>query len=342
MVLLDGGPTGPHEAARARTGPVAASDDGVARAGSGGTGTRVGLDLGGTKVHGVLVEDGPDGRVLAEVRVPTVTGPDGVVASAERAVAALREQAGGAAPASVGLALPGLVDAARGSVSHAVNLGIVAAEPVGPRLSARLGGVPVVVENDLNAAALGAWRLLGLTGDLAFLALGTGVAAGLVLDGRVRRGHRGAAGEVGHLRRGAGGPDAPLCACGQRGCLELVASGSALDAAWPTPDRPAPEALFDAAAAGDPAAVAVRDAYAEAVADAIWGLVLTVDGEHVVLGGGVAGVGRPLEDAVVAALRAREAGSAFLRTLGVPARLRLVAPGSLAAPLGAAAAAVVA
>lgn len=296
---------------------------------------RVGLDLGGTKVHGVLLDGA--GEVRAEVRVPTVTGADGVVASAERAVRGLVDAAPGVGPiGSVGLALPGLVDPARGTVSHAVNLGITGPAAVGPRLGARLG-VPVTVENDLNAAALGAAALLGLRGDLAFLALGTGVAAGLVLDGRVRRGYRGAAGEVGHLPLGS---DGAVCGCGQTGCLELRASGAAIDAAWPGGPGPAPQALFAAAADGDARAVVVRDAYADAVAAAVWTLVLTVDVEHVVLGGGVAAVGPALTDAVAAALERRAARSPFLRELAVPQRLRLVPPDSRVAPLGAAAAAI--
>ena len=91
---------------------------------------------------------------------------------------------------------------------------------IGPLLSARLGGVPVTVENDLNAAALGAADLLGLR-DMALLALGTGVAAGLVLDGRLRRGHAGAAGEIGHLPYRPGGPGVRVRTAGVPGAVRL-------------------------------------------------------------------------------------------------------------------------
>lgn len=294
------------------------------------TGARVGLDIGGSKVLGVLLVDREVRRLH---RVAVGRGADGVVAAAVETVRAL---GGGRVPTGllgVGLGVPGIVDHRAGTVAHAVNLGIGEAEPLGPRLAEALG-VPVVVENDLTVAALGAADLLGLGGDLAYLALGTGVAAGLLLDGRLRRGHRGAAGEVGHLTLV---PDGLPCPCGQRGCLELYASGSALDAAWPgTAGTPAPEALFRAAATGDAAAVDVRDRFADAVAAAVQTLVLTTDVAHVVLGGGVAAVGEPLRSAVADAVRRRAAVSGFLTSLHIDERLHVVPAGVLVAPVGAA------
>jgi predicted NBD/HSP70 family sugar kinase len=291
---------------------------------------RVGLDIGGTKVQGVLL----DGDTIRRtVRLRTRPGAEGVVGTAVEAVHELCD--GDADPAdlaAVGMGLPGIVKPGTGTVSHAVNLGIaLSAVPIGPLLSERPGGVPVTVENDLSCAALGAADLLDLT-DLAFLALGTGVAAGLVLDGRLRRGHTGAAGEIGHLPYRA---DGPLCACGQRGCLELYASGSALAAAWPGPGVPAQE-LFAAADAGDPAALAARADFAEAVATAVRFLVLTCDVADVVLGGGVAEIGQPLLDAVAHAVERQGAGSAFLRSLSIGDRLRLAPPGVPVGAIGAA------
>ena len=139
---------------------------------------RVGLDLGGSKVLGVLLEGDTVRRLL---RVPTDLGPEGVVGSAAEVVRGLCDAAGIAPSrlAGVGMALPGIVDPTTGTVSHAVNLRIHLPDvPVGALLSEQLGGVPVTVENDLNAAALGAAETLGYS-DMAFLALGTGLAAGL-------------------------------------------------------------------------------------------------------------------------------------------------------------------
>lgn len=298
-------------------------------------GWSVGLDVGGTKVLGVLLD--PDAQVHVSTRVPTRRGTDGVVASAAHTVEQLCATAGLTVTdlVGVGVGVPGVVDPVSGAVSHAVNLGIHERDvPLGPMLSVRLGGIPVGVENDLNAAALGAAQLLGVGGDLAYLALGTGVAAGLLLDGRLRRGHLGAAGEIGHVPYRA---DGPPCPCGQHGCLELYASGSAIDAAWPSrTGRPAPAEVFDAAAAGDPHAVAVRDRFVDAVASAVRMLVLTCDVEHVVLGGGVAEVGAPLLEEVAAAVRRQAEGSAFLRSLRITERLSLVPRELQVAAVGAA------
>ncbi len=300
-----------------------------------GAGWSAGLDIGGTKVLGVLLD--ADGAVRGSVRVPTRRGTDGVVAAAAEVVGRLCADAGlrVADLAAVGAGVPGLVDPVSGEVSHAVNLGIDdRGVALAPLLAARLGGVPVTVENDLNVAAVGAARVLGLRGDLALLGLGTGVAAGLLLGGGLRRGHGGGAGEIGHVPLD---PHGPRCPCGQRGCLELYASGSALDVAWPVADGvPAAAAVFAAAVGGDPAAARVRDRFAAAVAAAVRLLVLTCDVEHVVLGGGVAEVGEPLVAAVRAQLERQAAGSPFLRSLGIAARVQVVPPGVPVAPVGAA------
>ena len=160
--------------------------------------------------------------------------------------------------------MPGLVDHATGTVLHAVNLGI--GDTPGPLthlLAEELGGVPVTADNDLNAAAAGAAHVLGPPGRRRLPALGTGVAAGFLLDGRVRRGWlapRGRSATSASTGR-------PACACGQRGCLELSASGASLDAALADATAsPPPAALFAAAAAGDPRAAAVRDDFAGGVA----------------------------------------------------------------------------
>ena len=301
---------------------------------------RVGLDVGGTKVAGVLLDAG--GVVRQRVVIPTVRGPEGVLTCAVAAAEELCAAAGTtpAALAGAGVGVPGIVDPRAGTVTHAVNLGLDGPVELAGVLAERLGGVPVTVENDLNVAALGAARLLGLgRGDLSLPALGTGLAAGLLLVGTLRRGRFGAAGEIGHVPHD---PRGPVCACGQRGCLELYASGSALDAAWSVaggrrePGAPAPVTVFARAAAGDAAAAAVRDAFADAVAAAVRVLVLTCDVEHVVLGGGVSQLGAPLLLAVREALVRQASGSAFLASLRIGDRVQVVPPGALVGPVGAA------
>ncbi len=287
-------------------------------------GAAIGLDIGATKTLGVLVD--ADGRVLHQVREATEPGADGIVRTAELVVAHL------GSAATVGLGIPGLVDVERGAVKHAVNLGVDGQwVPLRAELEARLG-VPVAVENDVNVATLGAVALTGIR-DLVYLSIGTGLAAGLVLDGTLRRGATGAAGEIGHV------PIDPLgavCQCGQRGCLETVSSGRALAEAWPSGAEPPAQALFAAAAAGDARAVSVRDRFAAGVADAVRTLCLAVDPATVVLGGGVAHLGAPLVAAVSDALRAQAESSPFLASLDLAARIRVVPDDQPVAAIGAA------
>jgi glucokinase len=288
---------------------------------------RYGLDVGATKVLGVVVDDG---RVVAEVREPSALGVDGVVATVAKVVDELRDLAGAPSDA-IGIGLPGLVDVVGGRVQHAVNLGLDESAPLRDLLVDRLGQ-PVALENDVNAAALGASRVLGAD-DLALVSIGTGLAAGTVLDGRLRRGLRAAAGEIGHVPVD---PRGRRCECGQLGCLETIASGSAVSRAWPSEDEPSAVALFAAADAGDPRAVDVRRDLADGIAAAVRMLCLSVDVERVVLGGGVSQLGEPLAVAVRDALHRQASGSAFLGALDLASRVTVVPAGVPVAAIGAA------
>lgn len=280
----------------------------------------IGIDIGATKALGVVLA--VDGSVLAQVRHPTEPGADGVLRTAAKVVAELAGADG--ADAVVGIGVPGRVDPDRGEVSHAVNLGI---DGVPLALAERLAeetGRRVVVENDVNVAALGVAALTG-SGDLAYLGIGTGLAAGIVLDGRLRRGARGVAGEIGHV---SVDPAGVLCGCGQRGCLETIASGSALARRWP---RGGVRSLQAAARAGDDNAVVVWHHFVDGIAQAVTALALGLDPDVVVLGGGVSEAGEPLRLGVVRALDARAARSPFLASLDLAGRIELVPAGPFAA-----------
>jgi glucokinase len=296
-------------------------------------GLRVGLDIGATKALGVVIE--ADGTVVAQSRQNTLPGADGILKTSSIVLDRLAIALDGVLPSHIGIGIPGIVDRDRGAVSHAVNLGVGGDwVPLKDRL-ADLTGATVVVENDLNAATWGAHVLSGAD-DLAYLSLGTGLAAGFVLSGTLRRGAHGAAGEIGHVPVD---PAGALCSCGQRGCLELKASGSALSAAWPAGEAgPAAVTLFTAAAAGNAEAVAARDRFAAGVADAVRMLGLAVDPAAIIVGGGVAHLGEPLLAAVTAALRAQAATSPFLAALDLASRVRLL-PGHV--PVGAIGAALI-
>ena len=186
-----------------------------------------GIDVGGTKIHAIVTDEA--GAVLGEHTVPTGQGPDEVVAGAVTALHAAADSV--ASPGrlrSVGVGIPGHVDPVSGIVSHAVNLGVVELR-LGEELSSRLG-VPVAVDNDVKAAALGAARHFGVHEEpLSYLNFGTGLAMATVHAGQIWRGNAGFAGEIGHLAVSGSGI---TCTCGQIGCLETVASGNGMLRRW--------------------------------------------------------------------------------------------------------------
>ncbi|MFC4242338.1 ROK family protein [Gryllotalpicola reticulitermitis] len=292
---------------------------------------RLGLDIGGTKIDAVALD--ADDAVLARVRIPTGFGPAAVLGNAQSAAIQAADAAGvgPASFASLGIGIPGLVDATGGLVRHAVNLGVDELD-LGPELASRLG-LPVFVENDVNAASLGAYHLLGLDTSAAYLNLGTGLAAGFVLGGELWRGARGTAGEIGHIPVD---PAGEICACGQRGCLETVASGGWLARKWGSA-APFPVLdVFDRADDGDARAIALRDELVGGAAAAVRILVLTVDVDVVVIGGGLSNLGARLLDRVATALDDQARDSQFLASLELSSRVRLVPLDQPIAAIGAA------
>jgi predicted NBD/HSP70 family sugar kinase len=291
---------------------------------------RIGLDIGGTKTDAVLV--GGDGAIRERVRIATSWGAAGVIDTAVRAIEEVCALTGVALAdvESVGVGVPGQVDA-DGVLRHAVNLGVeelAIAVVLGGRI-----GRPVTVENDVKAAALGAARLLGSDGSIAYLNLGTGVAAGHVVDGRLRRGSRGTAGEVGHI---SVDPDGHECRCGQRGCIETLAGGAYVAEHWGTPSDYPVLAVFDAADRGDERAIAIRAGLARGVVSAVTVLALSVDPDRLVIGGGVTSLGERLTDVLRDEFRRAADGSDFLRSLDLEGRVELLPRSLPAAAFGAA------
>ncbi len=178
-----------------------------------------GIDLGGTKCLGVVLDDGV---IVAETRMPTPKGTDAVVAGLVGMVDAL----GGPADLDVVcVGAPGLVDR-RGVLRVAPNLSVEPGLDLRSVLEELLGR-RVMVENDATCAAWGERERGAARGfdDVILVTLGTGIGGGIIIDGRVHRGANGFAGEIGHM---VVDPQGPLCPCGQRGCWERFASGSGL------------------------------------------------------------------------------------------------------------------
>ncbi|MEO8263069.1 MAG: ROK family protein [Pseudolysinimonas sp.] len=288
--------------------------------------TRIGIDIGGTKTHAVAMAT--DGTITSEVTEATAHGPVALLEGIRRAVGELARATGTGVEnfASIGIGIPGQVDVASGTVRQAINLRLTEwhlADAVHDAI-----GIRPDVDNDVNAAALGARALMGVEGSMAFLNLGTGVAAGIHLNGSLVRGAGGAAGEIGHVSID---PAGPLCDCGQRGCIEAFAGGAALARSAP-PGSPHPvRDIFDAADAGRPDAIAVRDGFARGVAGAVRVLMLTVDVDRIIIGGGITALGERAEQAVRRALDASVEPSAFLRSLRLDDRISFL-PAALRAP----------
>jgi predicted NBD/HSP70 family sugar kinase len=291
----------------------------------------MGIDIGGTKTEAVTVSD--EGNVVDRVRLATGFGPEAVIASTIDAVGRLSAASGLERFASIGVGIPGAVDAANGRVSHAINLGLERLD-LGAQLAARLG-TPVRVENDVNAAALGAFHLFEQPAgaSMSYLNLGTGLAAGLVLRGELWRGARGGAGEIGHILVD---PSGPIDLDGQRGGLEAMASGSGIARQWAHVDGNAVSAVLDAAEAGDERGIEIRRRLYEGVAHSVRILVLTVDVDLVVIGGGISGLGERVMGGVREILDAWSAQSPFIDSLGLAERIRLLPAGAPVAALGAA------
>ncbi|MEW5956994.1 MAG: ROK family protein [Chloroflexota bacterium] len=271
------------------------------------------VDLGGTKIACALADAG--GRVIGQQTIPTHShaGPEAVLDRIAGLVFELAEQTG-CRPAALGMGVPGLADLRQGVVKFLPNLPTHWRDvPVRAHLAPKIG-CPVYLLNDVRLATLGelAFGYGREIGSLAFFALGTGIGGGVVIDGELRLGKLGAAGELGHQTIL---PNGPRCGCGNNGCLETLASGPAITAAGVRlllsgqgsqlyrlvngdPGRVTPKEMAAAAAAGDEA---VREALIRAatyLGIGIANVVTIIHPELVVLGGSVAEIGPLLFDTV--------------------------------------------
>ncbi len=266
----------------------------------------VAIDVGGTGMKCALVR--PDGTVHHAERHPTgaARGADAVVATVLDVAGSLagRARADGLTPVAAGIAVPGVVDEATGTAVWSANVGFRGV-PLRDLVSARLG-LPAALGHDVRAggvaeARLGAGRAYR---HVLFMAIGTGIAAAHLVDGRASAGAHGAAGELGHVIVRPGGPP---CGCGARGCLEAVASAAAVARRYTDlAGVPASAAEVAArAAAGDQLAGRVWREAVEAFADGLLTAQALYDAEAVVVGGGLAEAGRALLEPLHTAVAGR-------------------------------------
>ncbi|WP_415949757.1 ROK family protein [Streptomyces sp. KLOTTS4A1] len=265
----------------------------------------IALDVGGTGMKAALV--GADGGLLHEARRRTgrERGAEAVVEAILGFAAdllAYGEQKYGRRAEAAGVAIPGIVDAERGIAVFAANLGWENV-PLRALLQDRLS-VPVALGHDVRTGGLAEGRIgAGRGADrFLFLPLGTGIAGAIGIDGRIEPGAHGSAGEIGHI---VVRPDGPLCGCGQRGCLERLASASAVTEAWAAASGDPEADAADCAKAvesGDPRAAEVWRHAIGALADGLITAVTLLDPRTLIIGGGLAEAGetlfRPLRAAV--------------------------------------------
>ncbi|MEE1929670.1 ROK family protein [Streptomyces sp. TRM 70351] len=270
----------------------------------------IALDVGGTGMKAALV--GPDGRLLHEARRPTgrKRGPDAVTAAVLDFADELRRVGAdryGTGPAAAGVVVPGILDEPEGVVRFSANLGWKDV-PLRALLAERLGAsLPVALGHDVRTGGLAEGRIGAGAGvdRFLFVPLGTGIAGAIGLDGRVEAGAHGGAGEIGHVVVRPAGPE---CGCGQRGCLETMASASAVGRAWAAASGDPAATAADAAravVAGDPRAVAVWQDAIDALATGLVTALTLLDPRMLIIGGGLAEAGDTLFTPLRGAVRDR-------------------------------------
>jgi fructokinase len=262
---------------------------------------RIGVDLGGTKIEGLVLAD--DGRELARQRIATPSDSyDETMRAVADLVATLARRAPVAADTPVGVAIPGTISPASGLVKNANSTNLIG-HALDRDLAAALGR-RVRVANDANCFALSeAVDGAGAGHDVVFgVIVGTGTGGGIAVRGQVLTGPNSVAGEWGHNPlpwADAGERPGPVCYCGKRGCIETFLSGPgfAADFRSATGRNATPAEIAAAATRGDAAATAALGRYVRRMAKALAGIINVLDPDVIVLGGGVSNV-TALYDAV--------------------------------------------
>lgn len=261
----------------------------------------IGIDLGGTNIAAGLVDEG--GRIIVQGSTPTISSrpAEEIVADMAKLSLQLIKDAGKSVDeiTAVGIGCPGTIDQENGVVVYANNLKMDRFEMA--KEMRKYIDLPVYIENDANCAALGEYEINGENAEVfVLITLGTGVGAGLVIDGKLFRGFNGAAPELGHMTLVS---DGEMCTCGKAGCWESYASVTALIRQTQKAMEKHPESLmntlakesgkvsgrtaFEAAKAGDAAAEEVVKQYAEYVADGIVSVENAFQPQIISIGGGI-------------------------------------------------------
>ncbi|MFJ8335271.1 ROK family protein [Streptomyces sp. NPDC094437] len=284
----------------------------------------IALDVGGTGMKAALIA--AEGTLLHRARRATgrERGPDAVVETIlgfAADLAAYGVEHLGEPASAAGVAVPGIVDDRLGTAVYSANLGWRDV-PLRDLLSRRLAGVPVALGHDVRTGGLAEGRIgAGRGADrFLFVALGTGIAGAIGIEGRVEAGAHGFAGEIGHIVVRPGGA---VCPCGRRGCLERYASAAAVSESWAAATGdPAADAADCARAvlSGDPNAVRIWRTAVDALADGLVTALTLLDPRTLIVGGGLAEAGEtlftPLREAVAARVTFEKPPSILPAALG--------------------------
>ncbi|MCL4804628.1 MAG: ROK family protein [Anaerolineae bacterium] len=298
---------------------------------------RVGLDIGGTKIAALAVDQAGNPRGSA-VRPTDAATPDRLISGVVDIVDLVLQDAGlpRSALVSAGIGIPGQIEPVNGTVSHAVNLNLREPYPLRATLQKALG-IPVVLENDVRAAAWGAYHWACASESLkslAYLSIGTGIAAGLILDGHLYRGAHGMAGEIGHIPMDS---DGPRCSCGSFGCLEALAAGPAVAARAAESLRGSGLSTYEVykLAATNPQAGRVVAQTAGYLSRAVLLLLMAYDVEKVVIGGGVSRAGEAFEQPLRQAMADLRSHSPLVASMMPDNKVVIISPDYNAGVMGA-------
>lgn len=272
----------------------------------------IGIDIGGTKIAGALVDE--EGNIVRESRVPTpAKNADAIV---DAVVGLITELSAEHKVLGAGVAVAGFIDAEQSEIMYAPNLSF-RNEPLKAKLEAKLN-IPILIENDANAAGWAEYRYGAGRGfkHMVMLTIGTGVGGAIISNSRMLRGGFGIAGELGHIRVVPGGR---LCGCGAKGCIEQYGSGTALlksaielaDSLEPAGSRLRElreqfgelkgEQVYQAIQEGDAGAIGLLHQLGDWLGQTIATLSAVLDPEVVVIGGGVSAAGDLLIEPIRAA-----------------------------------------
>ena len=292
----------------------------------------ISVDLGATTLAAGLVDSAGGVRSFRAVPTDRLGRGDGVLRNLTDVVTGLMDDARRVNEPllGIGIGVPGAVDIDTGTIGEDIqNIPEFRCLALGRALRERTG-IPIVVDNDVNALTMGEWTFGQARGlrHVAMIAVGTSIGGGLILNGTLVRGASGYGGEIGHVTVDLDGPE---CFCGSRGCLRVFASGAEIarqavalartnqpslltELAKGQPDRVDAPLVFAAASKGDPVALSVLAKAAQALGAGVANLINLCNPEMVVLGGGVMGAGEVLMEPVLRWARFYAFEAAFDRT----------------------------